>query len=74
MLRIIHHFDLHFNFQGFVTAVSQMRSFVPAIYDVTVAIPKTSPVPTMLRIFKGQSSVVIFSRSLSMVLKLSICY
>ncbi|CAA2965072.1 1-acyl-sn-glycerol-3-phosphate acyltransferase 2 [Olea europaea subsp. europaea] len=44
--------------KGFVTAVSQMRSFVPAIYDVTVAIPKTSPAPTMLRLFKGQSSVV----------------
>jgi len=35
-----------------------MRSFVPAIYDVTVAIPKSSPQPTMLRLFKGQSSVV----------------
>ncbi|CAA2974430.1 1-acyl-sn-glycerol-3-phosphate acyltransferase 2-like [Olea europaea subsp. europaea] len=44
--------------KGFVTAVSQMRSFVPAIYDVTVAIPKTSPAPTILRLFKGQSSVV----------------
>ncbi|XP_073283575.1 1-acyl-sn-glycerol-3-phosphate acyltransferase 2-like isoform X1 [Primulina huaijiensis] len=44
--------------KGFVTAVSHMRSFVPAIYNVTVAIPKTSPAPTMLRLFKGQSSVV----------------
>ncbi|KAG8367914.1 hypothetical protein BUALT_Bualt16G0122300 [Buddleja alternifolia] len=44
--------------KGFVTAVSQMRTFVPAIYDVTVAIPETSPPPTMLRLFKGQSSVV----------------
>lgn len=44
--------------KGFVTAVSHMRSFVPAIYDVTVAIPKASPPPTMLRLFKGQSSVV----------------
>lgn len=44
--------------KGFVTAVSQMRSFVPAIYDVTVAIPKSSPAPTMLRLFKGQPSVV----------------
>ncbi|GFY98256.1 nuclear RNA polymerase A1 [Actinidia rufa] len=35
-----------------------MRSFVPAIYDVTVAIPKSSPPPTMLRLFKGQPSVV----------------
>ncbi|XP_025014464.1 1-acyl-sn-glycerol-3-phosphate acyltransferase 2 isoform X1 [Ricinus communis] len=44
--------------KGFVSAVSNMRSFVPAIYDVTVAIPKNSPQPTMLRLFKGQSSVV----------------
>ncbi|KAK6779016.1 hypothetical protein RDI58_025734 [Solanum bulbocastanum] len=44
--------------KGFVAAVSHMRSFVPAIYDVTFAIPKSSPAPTMLRIFKGQSSVV----------------
>ncbi|XXG48600.1 hypothetical protein AAC387_Pa02g3001 [Persea americana] len=44
--------------KGFVSAVSNMRSFVPAIYDVTVAIPKTQPSPTMLRIFKRQPSVV----------------
>ncbi|GKV25757.1 hypothetical protein SLEP1_g35151 [Rubroshorea leprosula] len=44
--------------KGFVSAVSHMRSFVPAIYDVTVAIPKTSPQPTMIRLFKGQPSVV----------------
>lgn len=44
--------------KGFVSAVSHMRSFVPAIYDVTVAIPKNSPAPTILRLFKGQSSVV----------------
>uniref|UniRef100_A0A5B7AHZ5 1-acylglycerol-3-phosphate O-acyltransferase n=1 Tax=Davidia involucrata TaxID=16924 RepID=A0A5B7AHZ5_DAVIN len=44
--------------KGFVSAVSHMRSFVPAIYDVTVSIPKHSPPPTMLRLFKGQSSVV----------------
>lgn len=44
--------------------VSQMRTFVPAIYDSTVAIPKSSPVPTMLRMFKGQSSVVSQSHSM----------
>ncbi|GAV63902.1 Acyltransferase domain-containing protein [Cephalotus follicularis] len=44
--------------KGFVSAVRQMRSFVPAIYDVTVAIPKSSPAPTMLRLFKGQPSVM----------------
>jgi len=45
-------------YQGFVSAVSIMRDFVPAIYDTTVVIPKESPAPTMLRILKGQSSVV----------------
>ncbi|MED6206789.1 1-acyl-sn-glycerol-3-phosphate acyltransferase 2 [Stylosanthes scabra] len=44
--------------KGFVSAVSHMRSFVPAIYDVTVAIPKSSPAPTMLRLLKGKPSVV----------------
>ncbi|KAI3526083.1 hypothetical protein L2E82_00944 [Cichorium intybus] len=44
--------------KGFVTSVSQMRSFVPAIYDMTVALPKDTTPPTMLRLFKGQSSVV----------------
>ncbi|KAM7524543.1 hypothetical protein LguiA_014445 [Lonicera macranthoides] len=44
--------------KGFVTAVSHMRSFVPAVYDVTLAIPKNSPAPTMLRLFKGQPSVL----------------
>ncbi|XP_049394102.1 1-acyl-sn-glycerol-3-phosphate acyltransferase 2 [Solanum stenotomum] len=44
--------------KGFVTAVSHMRSFVPAIYDATIRIPKSSPAPTMLRLFKGQPSVV----------------
>ncbi|XP_019187576.1 PREDICTED: 1-acyl-sn-glycerol-3-phosphate acyltransferase 2-like [Ipomoea nil] len=44
--------------KGFVMTVSQMRTFVPAIYDSTVAIPKSSPGATMLRMFKGQPSVV----------------
>ncbi|CAL9131367.1 unnamed protein product [Musa textilis] len=44
--------------KGFVSAVGLMRPFVPAIYDVTVAIPSDQPPPTMLRILKGQSSVV----------------
>ncbi|KAH0467390.1 hypothetical protein IEQ34_004628 [Dendrobium chrysotoxum] len=39
---------------GFVSAVNNMRSFVPAIYDMTVAIPKDKPSPTMLRILKHQ--------------------
>uniref|UniRef100_M8BP86 1-acylglycerol-3-phosphate O-acyltransferase n=1 Tax=Aegilops tauschii TaxID=37682 RepID=M8BP86_AEGTA len=44
--------------KGFVSAVSIMRDFVPAIYDTTVIIPEDSPKPTMLRILQGQSSVV----------------
>ncbi|PKU67777.1 1-acyl-sn-glycerol-3-phosphate acyltransferase PLS1 [Dendrobium catenatum] len=40
--------------KGFVSAVNNMRSFVPAIYDMTVAIPKDKPSPTMLRILKHQ--------------------
>ncbi|KAJ4979442.1 hypothetical protein NE237_010222 [Protea cynaroides] len=44
--------------KGFVSAVSNMRSFVPAIYDATVAIPKNQPSPTMLRILSGQPSLV----------------
>ncbi|EMS63864.1 hypothetical protein CFC21_064778 [Triticum aestivum] len=44
--------------KGFVSAVSIMRDFVPAIYDTTVIIPEDSPKPTILRILQGQSSVV----------------
>ncbi|AES81394.1 putative 1-acylglycerol-3-phosphate O-acyltransferase [Medicago truncatula] len=44
--------------KGFVSAVSHMRSFVPAVYDITVAIPKSSPAPTMLRLLQGKRSVV----------------
>lgn len=44
--------------QGFVAAVNHMREFVPAIYDLTFAFPKDSPPPTMLRLLKGQPSVV----------------
>ncbi|KAI3830165.1 hypothetical protein L1987_04299 [Smallanthus sonchifolius] len=44
--------------KGFVTSVSEMRSFAPAIIDMTVAIPRDSTPPTMLRLFKGQSSAI----------------
>ncbi|XP_057479473.1 1-acyl-sn-glycerol-3-phosphate acyltransferase 2-like [Actinidia eriantha] len=44
--------------KGFVSAVNHMRSFVPAIYDVTVAIPRNEPRPTILRILRGRSSVI----------------
>jgi len=44
-----------------------MRDFVPAIYDTTVIIPKASPAPTMLRILKGQSSVVSVSISVDSI-------
>ncbi|RVX21120.1 1-acyl-sn-glycerol-3-phosphate acyltransferase PLS1 isoform X2 [Vitis vinifera] len=44
--------------KGFVAAVTHIRSFVPAVYDITVAVPRDQPSPTMLRILSGQSSVV----------------
>lgn len=44
--------------KGFVSAVGNLRSFVPAIYDITVAIPKEEPSPTMLHLLKGQPSVM----------------
>ncbi|KAH7430170.1 hypothetical protein KP509_09G086800 [Ceratopteris richardii] len=44
--------------KGFVAAVSNLREFVPAVYDVSVAVPKESPPPTMLRALSGQASVV----------------
>ncbi|KAJ7516521.1 hypothetical protein O6H91_22G061400 [Diphasiastrum complanatum] len=44
--------------KGFVSAVFNLRSFVPAIYDVTIAISKDSPAPTMRRLLRGQSSVI----------------
>ncbi|GAB2213672.1 hypothetical protein Droror1_Dr00017985 [Drosera rotundifolia] len=44
--------------EGFVSAVKGMRSFVPVLYDCTVAIAQDQPQPTMLRIFKGQYSML----------------
>ncbi|XP_076905848.1 1-acyl-sn-glycerol-3-phosphate acyltransferase 2-like [Bidens hawaiensis] len=43
--------------KGFVTSVSEMRSFAPAIIDMTVAIPRDSTPPTMLRLFKGNGKI-----------------
>ncbi|KAJ0715460.1 putative 1-acylglycerol-3-phosphate O-acyltransferase [Helianthus annuus] len=44
--------------KGFVASVSEMRSYAPAIIDMTVAIPKNKTPPTMLGLFKGQSSAI----------------
>ncbi|KAL2940910.1 1-acyl-sn-glycerol-3-phosphate acyltransferase 2 [Bienertia sinuspersici] len=44
--------------KGLILAVKHMRSFVPAIYDVTIAIPKDCPPPSMLTILTGKSSMV----------------
>ncbi|KAL1539938.1 1-acyl-sn-glycerol-3-phosphate acyltransferase 2 [Salvia divinorum] len=44
--------------KGFVAAVTHLRSHVPAIYNITVAIPKDESCPTLLRIFRGHSSTV----------------
>lgn len=58
MIVLEHYFLLVILFQGFVAAVTHLRSFVPVIYNITVAIPKSEPRPTLLRIFRGRSSVV----------------
>ncbi|CAK7331006.1 unnamed protein product [Dovyalis caffra] len=44
--------------KGFVSAVTHLRSFVPAIYDGTLAVANNQPPPTFLRILRGQSSVI----------------
>ena len=44
--------------QGFVSAVTHMRSFVPAIYDCTYTVQKKQTTPILLRMFGGQSSEV----------------
>ncbi|CAN4119877.1 unnamed protein product [Withania somnifera] len=43
--------------KGFVASVSHMRSVIPAIYNITLAIPKDKPQPTLLRMLRGCSSV-----------------
>ncbi|KAB2068233.1 hypothetical protein ES319_A08G017200v1 [Gossypium barbadense] len=46
--------------KGIVTAVQSLRSFVPAIYDVTIAIPKHQPFfPTLLTFLKMQPCKVV---------------
>lgn len=49
---------IDFYIQGFVAAVTHLRPHVPAIYNITIAIPKNDPCPTLLRIFRGHSSTV----------------
>ncbi|KAL0680076.1 hypothetical protein Bca4012_008057 [Brassica carinata] len=44
--------------KGFVSAVTHMRSFVPAIYDCTYTVQKKQTTPILLRMFGGQSSEV----------------
>lgn len=46
--------------KGFVSAVQYMRSFVPAVYDVTVAVPKGHPIPSVKGFLRKQPSVVHF--------------
>ncbi|KAJ0083966.1 hypothetical protein Patl1_29755 [Pistacia atlantica] len=41
---------------GFVAAIENFRSFVPAIYDVTIAIPKNCHTPSLFRILKREST------------------
>jgi lysophosphatidic acid acyltransferase/lysophosphatidylinositol acyltransferase len=44
--------------KGFVSAITNLRDFVPAVYDITIAISNEAPEPNMSRILKGLPSVV----------------
>ncbi|KAH9615209.1 hypothetical protein KSS87_021853, partial [Heliosperma pusillum] len=44
--------------KGLTLAVKHMRSFTPAVYNITLSIAKDEPPPSMLTIFKGRSAVV----------------
>ncbi|BBN04344.1 lysophosphatidic acid acyltransferase / lysophosphatidylinositol acyltransferase [Marchantia polymorpha subsp. ruderalis] len=44
--------------KGFVSAIANLREFVPAVYDMTLAVSNDSTNPTMSGILKGQSSTI----------------
>ncbi|XP_050138371.1 1-acyl-sn-glycerol-3-phosphate acyltransferase PLS1-like [Malus sylvestris] len=44
--------------KGFVTAVKNLRSFVPAIYDVTLAVPEGHSTPSLYMLMERQHTVV----------------
>ncbi|XP_074321322.1 1-acyl-sn-glycerol-3-phosphate acyltransferase 2-like isoform X2 [Silene latifolia] len=44
--------------KGLTLAVKHMRSFTPAVYNITLSIAKDESPPSMLTIFKGKSAVV----------------
>ncbi|XP_058223955.1 1-acyl-sn-glycerol-3-phosphate acyltransferase 2-like isoform X2 [Rhododendron vialii] len=44
--------------KGFVSTVKYIRSFVPAVYDVTLAVPKNVPPPSVKGMFSKQPSLV----------------
>ncbi|CAM6103249.1 unnamed protein product [Calypogeia fissa] len=44
--------------KGFVSAIENLRDFVPAVYDMSIAISNEAPEPNMSRILKGLPSVV----------------
>ncbi|XP_037496800.1 1-acyl-sn-glycerol-3-phosphate acyltransferase PLS1 [Jatropha curcas] len=44
--------------KGFVAAVQYVRWFVPAIYDMTLAVPRGHRTPSFLEILKGRPTVV----------------
>uniref|UniRef100_A0A803LKN1 BZIP domain-containing protein n=1 Tax=Chenopodium quinoa TaxID=63459 RepID=A0A803LKN1_CHEQI len=44
--------------QGPILAVKHLRSFVPAVYDVTFTVARDNSPPSLLTLLKGKSSVV----------------
>ncbi|CAL8152465.1 unnamed protein product [Prunus armeniaca] len=44
--------------KGFVTAVKNLRSFVPAVYDVTLAVPEGHSTPSLRTIMERKSTMM----------------
>lgn len=44
--------------KGFIATIQCLRSFVSTIYDVTIVVPKTHPIPSLLRTLRRQPWVV----------------
>jgi hypothetical protein len=52
--------SVRLTWQGFVSAITNLRDFTPAVYDITIAISTEAPEPSMSSLLKGQPSVVRF--------------
>lgn len=60
-----------FYYQGFVAAVKHMRSFVPAVYDVTFAVSKGHALPSLVRILEKQPCEVLKPSCMPVIINIS---